>query len=73
MCDILAILKKNQLNITKVQSVPSPQDHNVYSFHLDIEFDDKNVFEKAAKEIEQEAAYMKILGVYKGEKPPFAK
>ena len=73
LCDILAILKKNQLNITKVQSVPSPQDHNVYSFHLDIEFDDKNVFEKAAKEIEQEAAYMKILGVYKGEKPPFAK
>ena len=73
LCDILAILKKHKLNITKVQSVPSPQDHTIYSFHLDIEFSNKNTFEQAVKEIEQEAAYMKILGVYKGDQPPFAK
>ncbi len=49
------------------------QDHTIYSFHLDIEFSNKITFEQAVKEIEQEAAYMKILGVYKGDQPPFAK
>jgi prephenate dehydratase len=67
LSDVLAIIKDHKLNLTKIQSVPIPSDPNAYSFHLDIEFDDKSVFDKTLKAIEKETISLKVLGIYKRE------
>ena len=66
LSDVLVIIKEHGLNLTKIQSVPIPNNQNSYSFHLDIEFDDKALFEKTLKVIEEETLSLKILGIYKG-------
>jgi prephenate dehydratase len=67
LSDVLAIIKDHKLNLTKIQSVPIPSDPNAYSFHLDIEFDDKNIFDKTLNAIEKETISLKVLGKYKRE------
>ncbi len=67
LSDVLAIIKEYKLNLTKIQSVPIPSDPNAYSFHLDIEFDDKTTFDKTLKAIEKETISLKVLGLYKRE------
>ena len=67
LSDVLAIIKEYKLNLTKIQSVPIPSDPNAYSFHLDIEFDDKIIFDKTLKAIEKETISLKVLGIYKRE------
>ena len=67
LSDVLVIIKKYGLNLTKIQSVPIPNNSNAYSFHLDIEFEDKIDFEKTLQELKKEIHYVKILGIYKTE------
>jgi prephenate dehydratase len=67
LCDVLVILKKHNLNLTKIQSVPIPNNSNAYSFHLDIEFEYKDQFEKTINDLKKEIHYIKILGIYKTE------
>lgn len=68
LCDVLSIIKERKLNLTKIQSVPIPDNSNAYSFHLDIEFEDRLNFLKTIEELKKESLYLKILGVYKTEK-----
>ena len=65
--DILVVLKEANLNLTKIQSVPIPKTPSSYAFHLDIEFDDKKVFDAAINKLSPFVESIKILGVYKGE------
>ncbi len=65
LSDVLAILKKNKVNLTKIQSVPIPHNTTAYAFHLDIEFDDKQILEQSMKEIDPYVISQKILGIYK--------
>ncbi len=67
LSDVLTVIKWYGLNLTKIQSVPVPGDPTAYSFHLDIEFDDKALFYKAIKDVERETAYLKILGLYRSD------
>ena len=67
LSDVLATIKRYKLNLTKIQSVPIPNDPNAYSFHLDIEFDDRSVFDETLKALEQETISLKVLGIYKRE------
>ena len=67
LSDVLTIIKEYKLNLTKIQSVPIPSDPNAYSFHLDIEFDDKSIFDKTLNAIEKETISLKVLGIYKRE------
>jgi prephenate dehydratase len=69
LSDLLSIIKKSGFNLTKIQSVPLPENPNAYSFHLDIEFDNKNHFLDAMKELKKETWGLKVLGMYKSEKP----
>jgi prephenate dehydratase len=68
LCDVLLVIKKHNLNLTKIQSVPIPNNSSAYSFHLDIEFSDKQIFDNAIKDLGEETTFLKILGLYRGEK-----
>ena len=61
---LLTIIKDFNLNLTKIQSIPIPNDPSKYSFHLDIEFERMADFKSAFKRIEKEVVRAKILGIY---------
>ncbi len=64
---VLEIIKEYGFNLSKIQSLPVPNDANAYPFHLDIEFKDKELFAKCISDLEKETHSIKILGVYKSE------
>ncbi len=68
LAEILNILKAHNINLSKIQSVPIPNNPNQYTFHLDIEFKSKTNLENAIFKLEEVAKSLKILGIYKGEK-----
>ena len=68
LAEILNILKTHNINLSKIQSVPIPNNPNQYAFHLDIEFKSKTNLENAIFKLEEVAKSLKILGIYKGEK-----
>lgn len=70
LSDILVVLKDANLNLTKIQSVPIINNPSSYAFHLDIEFEDRNIFEKTMLNIESMVESLKVLGVYKGSHLP---
>ena len=70
LSDILVVLKEKNLNLTKIQSVPIPQNPSSYAFHLDIEFEDKKVFDETITKLAHLVESIKVLGVYKGESLP---
>ena len=67
LAEVLQIIQKLGLNLTKIQSVPVPNDLNAYSFHLDIEFKDRIILEKALQLLEKETVSLKVLGIYKAD------
>lgn len=74
LCDVLLLLRHHNLNLTKIQSVPLPSTNESYSFHLDIEFENKKSLVDALGEMKHEVKNCKILGIYKsGEKINTAK
>jgi len=64
---VLDVIKKHHLNLSKIQSLPIPNNSNAYPFHLDIEFDDKSVFETCISDLQKETVNLKVLGVYRSE------
>jgi len=67
LSNVLDIIKKYGFNLSKIQSLPIPNNSNAYPFHLDIEFDNKNLFEKCISDLQQETVSLKVLGVYKSQ------
>lgn len=67
LSDVLVILKNEGLNLTKIQSIPIPNDHTQYSFHLDIAFQSRQSLDTALALITKEVTQLRILGIYKGE------
>lgn len=68
----LEIIKLYDFNLTKIQSVPIPEKAGVYSFHLDIEFDKRYALDAMLLELKKVTTALKVLGIYKGQKPPSA-
>jgi prephenate dehydratase len=62
---ILQIIHSKGLNLTKIQSVPIPNNTNAYSFHLDVEFNDRIKFDETVKQLAEETLHLKVLGIYK--------
>lgn len=67
---VLNVLAKYNHNMTKIQSIPIPNDHTTYSFHLDIEFEEKATIDAALIEIQDVVISSTVLGVYKSEPLP---
>jgi len=65
LAEALSLIAGAGLNLSKIQSVPILGKEWQYSFHLDIEFDNYSVFEKAMKQIDVISEAFSILGIYK--------
>ena len=63
----LDIIKMHGINLSKIQSLPIPNNSTAYPFHFDFEFDNKSVFEKCIIDLEKEVVAVKVLGIYKSE------
>jgi prephenate dehydratase len=65
LSEILLVFKKYQINLTKIQSVPIPNNTEQYIFHLDLEFENRENLDNALLEVKKLAEKLKILGIYK--------
>ena len=65
---ILNIFTKYKINLTKLQSVPILGKPYEYSFYIDVEWKESDLYEKAMLEVLRNSANLSILGEYpKGE------
>ena len=70
LVEILESFKKHHINLTLIQSVPVPGRPDEYSFHIDLEWNQRNQFDEALQEVKDVAQEIYLLGIYKkGEKP----
>ena len=67
LSDVLSVFKHNSINLLKIQSLPSNNHTDIFSFHLDLTFNDRIQLDNSMKEINELIQLKKILGIYKGE------
>jgi len=65
LANVLMILSDNKINLTKIQSVPIIGKPYEYIFHVDIEYDKSEFYEKALKKILRNVSSFSVLGEYK--------
>ena len=53
------------INLSKLQSFPIPGSNWQYSFHADLEFDQREQLDTALKEIEPVTQHIRVYGIYK--------
>ncbi len=53
------------INLSKLQSFPIPGSNWQYSFHADLEFDQREQFQEAINEMEPVTQHLRIYGIYK--------
>ncbi len=70
LSSILSTITAHGLNMTKLQSVPIVGRPYEYSFHMDLEWDDKENYQTAMKEIEGKTIGMINFGEYKKSERP---
>ncbi len=68
LAQVLSIIAEHWINLSKLQSMPIPQNQWTYSFHVDMEFDDISQFEAALEEMSGYTEGIKVLGIYKNGK-----
>ncbi|HET8963506.1 MAG TPA: prephenate dehydratase domain-containing protein, partial [Chitinophagales bacterium] len=64
LVDILNVFKKNQISLSKIQSVPVMGHPNEYSFHTDVEWLEYQHFKNAIQTIKSETNTFSVLGEY---------
>jgi len=62
---VLGTIADAGINLSKLQSFPIPGSDFKYSFHADMEFDDRGQYDRVVTAIEPLTAGMQVLGVYK--------
>jgi len=62
---VLTKIAEDDINLSKLQSFPIPDTDFKYSFHVDMEFDSLDQFEKVIESIRPITEHLKIYGVYK--------
>jgi len=65
---VLAAIASKGINLCKLQSMPIPGSHFSYSFHADLEFDDRQQLDKATRAMEPLIQSLRIFGIYKNGK-----
>jgi len=68
LAKVLTAIAAQGINLSKLQSMPIPGSHFSYSFHADLEFDDKAQFDDAIKAIDPLIQSLRIFGIYKNGK-----
>ena len=64
LVDVLNVFKQNELNLTKIQSIPILGKPYEYSFHIDMEWKQRTQFETAISEVENLIQQLSVLGIY---------
>ena len=64
LADVLSVLKKNGISLSKIQSVPVFGEPKEYSFHADLEWQDYGNFQKGIKKIMNSTSTLSVLGEY---------
>ncbi len=65
LAKVLTKISEGGINLSKLQSFPIPGSDFKYSFHVDMEFDSVQQFNKVIESIRPLTAAIKIYGVYK--------
>lgn len=68
LAKVLTIIAKNEINLSKLQSMPIPGSNFAYSFHADMEFEEVEQFYKLVDRLQNVLEQFKILGIYKNNK-----
>jgi prephenate dehydratase len=62
---VLGKIADGGVNLSKLQSVPLPGTEFRYSFHADMEFESRDIFDKVINDIRPMTASLKVFGIYK--------
>lgn len=62
---VLTRIAEGNINLSKLQSVPIPEEEWKYSFHADMEFDTVDQFNRVLEEMKSLTQSVLVLGVYK--------
>lgn len=61
---VLNVFAENEINLTKIQSVPIIGKPNEYTFHVDVEWDKLENYERAIHQVLKSVSSLAILGEY---------
>lgn len=61
---VLNVFAENRINLTKIQSVPVIGKPNEYTFHVDIEWEDPDNYDRAVHQVLKSVSSLAILGEY---------
>lgn len=64
LAEVLDIFAKNNIGLTKIQSLPKIDEPWKYAFFLDLIFDDNKLYKEALNLIDKKVTHLKILGEY---------
>jgi prephenate dehydratase len=64
----LAIIADAGINLSKLQSMPIPGTDFKYSFHADMEFDNRSQFDKMMAKLAKATEDVTVFGIYKNGK-----
>jgi len=65
LSEVLTVIAKEGINLSKLQSFPIAGSKFKYGFHADLEFDTIGQYKKLIGKLEKKTAYLRVLGVYK--------
>lgn len=65
LAKVLTRIADGGVNLSKLQSFPIPGSDFKYSFHADMEFDDRSQFDEVIGSIREMTAELKVYGVYR--------
>jgi len=65
LADVLATLKNNQINLTKIQSIPVIGKPSEYSIHIDVEWKNRKNYDDALGKVLRQVKNLNVLGEYK--------
>jgi prephenate dehydratase len=68
LAEALMTLKKNLINLTKIQSIPIVGKPSEYSIHIDVEWKKRKNYDTALQEILRQVRNLNVLGEYKSAK-----
>lgn len=64
LADALLVLKSNDLNLSKIQSIPVVGKPNEYSIHIDVEWTERKNYDLALEQLSRQVMHLNVLGEY---------
>ena len=65
LADVLTVFKTNEINLSKIQSIPVIGKPSEYSIHVDVEWNQRKNYDNALKQVQKQTHNLNVLGEYK--------